>query len=483
MRRLKLFFTILLFLLTNLSLRELSSETSIFVEKPDSGFIYNLSAVNFTSDDLLELQDWWELYADENLNHLVSEVIKNNHDQKMALNRLEASYYQARASLAREFPSLSAGVNYNGQKNPENLTVPAAGRLNAPGPRVFAPGEWVNIYSLPISLNYEPDFFLKNRLKTKSKDLLAKASFNEAELNRLNIAYKTTEAYFNLANLEKQSKIREEILDLNLASYDLEQALFKQGLIDKTVLESRREAILKEKIYLKDLNYAKATLESEIAFLMAAKPYLDINTSDIVEMQTPELNPQNLSSELLLNRPDVKMSEALLAAADIDIRIARRAYLPSFTLTVQNSLSSVDISNLVSPESLLVALVAGMTQTIFTAGAREAELNYAKEKHEELFNSHSKTLLTALKESELALKNLDKSEQLYDYHLEKEIALLNKLNLESAKAKTGLISELELNRFKIENLETQAKSSDAKAASLIAFSNLAKTLGGRLGAS
>jgi len=480
MRKFKLFFS-LLALSINLAPAQVFSSTSNFVEKADADSIYNLSAVSFvSSDDLLELRDWWELYADDNLDNLVSEVIKNNHDQKIALNRLEASYYQARASLAREFPSLSIGTQYNGQKNPENLTAFPVGRLNNPGPRVFAPGKWVNIYSLPINLNYEPDFFLKNRLKTKSKDLLAKASFNEAELNRLNVAYKTTEAYFNLANLEKQIEFRKEILDLNLINYDLEKALFEKGLIDKTILETRTEAILKEKIYLKDLNYARDILESDIAFLMAAKPYLDINTLDISKMQIPEINPQNLSSEMLLNRPDVKLSETLLAASDIDVRIARRAYLPSFTLTVQNSLSSVDISNLVSPESLLVAIVAGMTQTIFTAGAREAELNYAKEKNEELFNVHSKTLLTALKESELALKNLDKSEQLYNYHLEKELAILNKLNLESAKAKAGIISELELNRAKIENLETKAKSSDAKAARLIAFSNLAKALGGRL---
>ena len=131
------------------NIRPTRVHASSFTEKPEPNTIYNLSLVSFVSDEELETQDWWLLYADENLNSLIDKVSKNNLDQKIALNRLEASYFQARASLGREFPNISIGSQYNGQKNPENLTAFPVGRLNTQGPRVFAPGKWVNIYNLP----------------------------------------------------------------------------------------------------------------------------------------------------------------------------------------------------------------------------------------------------------------------------------------------------------------------------------------------
>jgi hypothetical protein len=134
--------------------RQVRVHESSFIEKPEPNTIYNLSLVSFVSDEELETQDWWLLYADENLNNLIEKVSQNNLDQKIALNRLEASYFQARASLGREFPNISIGSQYNGQKNPENLTAFPVGNLNRAGPRIFAPGEWVNIYTLPINLSY-----------------------------------------------------------------------------------------------------------------------------------------------------------------------------------------------------------------------------------------------------------------------------------------------------------------------------------------
>ena len=461
------------------NIRPTRVHASSFTEKPEPNTIYNLSLVSFISDEELETQDWWLLYADENLNSLIDKVSKNNLDQKIALNRLEASYFQARASLGREFPNISIGSQYNGQKNPENLTAFPVGRLNTPGPRVFAPGKWVNIYNLPINISYEPDFFLKNHLKTKSKQLQAEAIQYEAELNKLNITYKATELYFNLSNIEKQIQVQADILNLTKRNALLTKSLVDNGLGNRISLNIINENIKDQEIKYRALINTRDILLSDLAFLMGEKPYITNMTSDLELIKEPKLNRENLSSELLYNRPDIKISEKLLAASDVDIQVARKAYLPSFSLTLQNSLSSVNISNLVSPESLLAAVVAGMTQTLFTAGAREAELNYTQAKNKELLNSHSKTILNALKEAELELKNLDKSQSILALNQEKEELIKDRLLLNLDKNKQGIISELDLNLVKVEVLEAEALRLEAKTRKLISFSMLSKILGGK----
>jgi outer membrane protein, multidrug efflux system len=470
--------------LAEMSTRQITLEplNISFVERPEDNTIYNLGLISFIEDEELEMQDWWLLYADENLNSLIDKVIKNNLDQKIALNKLEASYFQVQASHGREFPNISIGTQYNGQKNPENLTAFPLSRLNNSGPRIFAPGQWVNIYSLPINLSYEPDFFLKNHLKTKSKRIQAEATHYEVELNKLNITYKAAELYFNLTNLEKQIELQSKILELTEKNALLTKDLANNGLSNKISLNIINENIKNQEIEYRTLINMKDILLSDLAFLMGEKPYIKDISSDLESIQEPKLNPSDLSSELLYNRPDIKISEKLLAASDVDIQVARKAYLPSFSLALQNSLSSVNISNLVSPESLLVAVIAGMTQTLFTAGAREAELNYTKAKNKELFNSHSKTILNALKEAELELKNLDKSQNILTLTQEKEKLINERLVLSLDKNKQGIISELDLNLIKIASLEAEASRLNAKTGKLISFSMFSKILGGKVNA-
>lgn len=300
------------------------------------------------------------------------------------------------------------------------------------------------------------------------------------ELSRLNIIYKTTEIYFNLNNLNEQINIQEQLIGISSRNLELSKDLERNGLKNKTDLNYLEEDLQSQELNLADLIQEKNILISELALLMGEKPYIDNTYHQIENISEPYLKVNNLDSELLYNRPDIKISEKLLASSDIDIKLARKAYLPSFSLSVQSGLSSIDISNLVSPESFLVALVAGITQSIFTAGSREAELNYAKAKNQELLNSHSKTILNALKEAELNLKDFSKTENKLVKSLQIKNSAQERLILSNDKFKQGLISEIDLNLKQREALKADASSLNLKTQKLISFSNLAKSLGGKI---
>ncbi len=56
--------------------------------------------------------------------------------------------------------------------------------------------------------------------------------------------------------------------------------------------------------------------------------------------------PPNLSSQILLQRPDIMEAEYQLKAADANIGAARAAFFPSITLTSGLSASSTELSSL-----------------------------------------------------------------------------------------------------------------------------------------
>lgn len=78
-------------------------------------------------------------------------------------------------------------------------------------------------------------------------------------------------------------------------------------------------------------------------------------------------------------------AEAKLEAAKIDIKVARKEFLPSFNITGIWTFNTLASGTFFSWESSLAALLAGATQDIFKGGIKKANLKMKKAKYEELF--------------------------------------------------------------------------------------------------
>lgn len=97
--------------------------------------------------------------------------------------------------------------------------------------------------------------------------------------------------------------------------------------------------------------------------------------------------PNEIVSDVIFSRPDVKRAEMALEKAKIDIRVARKEFLPRFNITGIWAFNTIAPGTFFSWESSLAALLAGATQDIFAGGRKIANLKFKKAKYEELLNS------------------------------------------------------------------------------------------------
>lgn len=88
--------------------------------------------------------------------------------------------------------------------------------------------------------------------------------------------------------------------------------------------------------------------------------------------------PADLSSELLLQRPDVLAAEHTLKAANADIGAARAAFFPSISLTAGAGTSSAELSSLFSGGSGAWRFAPSINLPIFNGGSNRANLDAAK---------------------------------------------------------------------------------------------------------
>lgn len=80
--------------------------------------------------------------------------------------------------------------------------------------------------------------------------------------------------------------------------------------------------------------------------------------------------PNEIDSDVIFSRPDVLAAENELEKAKIDIRIARKEFLPTFNITGLWVFNTIAHGSFFSWESSLAALLAGASQDIFTGGSQ-----------------------------------------------------------------------------------------------------------------
>ena len=97
-----------------------------------------------------------------------------------------------------------------------------------------------------------------------------------------------------------------------------------------------------------------------------------------VGRSAPVKLPPNLSSQILLQRPDIMEAEYQLKAADANIGAARAAFFPSITLTSGLSSSSTELSSLFTSGSGMWNFIPKIEIPIFNAGRNKANLKLAE---------------------------------------------------------------------------------------------------------
>ena len=380
--------------------------------------------------------DFWNNFNDENLSAYIDKAIKNNYDLKNATLAVEEYYQNTRLQFANELPQLAAGFSPNYIKMP-----------NSSG--------WDWMFATPAIANYEVDIFLKNRDKTKSVKKLYEGSKYDERAAYIAIASSVGTAYLNIVRLDKLIDIQKEIVDLRQEIYDLMLARNREGITSTADTVKANKSLVQGQTDLIELQKQREFLLHQLAVLVGESPE---NVNEFKRTSYDNINytgniPAEISSDVIVQRPDYLKAEAMVEKAGIDVRVARKEFLPSINLTGIALFNAANFGSAWSTSSMLGALAAGAMLPIFTGGRRVANLKLKKVQYDEILNKYMKTNLTAIQEVNDALVSVKKdtekmSQTKKQAELEQQDFMYNR-----DKFNQGIISKLDLIQFK-ENLLT-----------------------------
>ena len=108
--------------------------------------------------------------------------------------------------------------------------------------------------------------------------------------------------------------------------------------------------------------------------------------------------PAGLSSEVLLQRPDIVAAEHALIGSYANIGAARAAFFPSITLTGSAGTASTSLGNLFDAGTRVWSFVPTLTLPIFNAGELSASLSVAETTRDIQVATYEKAVQTAFQE-------------------------------------------------------------------------------------
>jgi NodT family efflux transporter outer membrane factor (OMF) lipoprotein len=344
--------------------------------------------------DALERGPWWQLFGDEQLNTLASQVEVSNQNVAAAV----AAYAQARALVREQRASLFPAVSLNGSGDRSGAYASNGGAVNGAGS-----GSRVgNNYQLGIGASWEPDVWGRLGRAVDGASASAQASAADLAAARLSAQGELATNYLSLRQLDAQKALLSTTLDGYQRTLTITQNRYDAGIATKTDVLQAQTQLANTRADDVGLIRQRAQLEHAIAVLVGQVPAnfslapLPANTWRPV---VPDV-PLGVPSTLLQRRPDIAGAERRVAVANEQIGIAQSAYYPSLSLSASTSTSASRVADLFTAGSGAWALGLSAAQVLFNAGATGARVDGAQAAHEQAVARYRQTVLTAFADVE-----------------------------------------------------------------------------------
>ena len=410
--------------------------------------------------------NWWDSYSDPILKEYIIKAINCNHDAKKASWQVEEYKQMVKYQFGAELPTLSFGTDYVGVHLPDAIMKD----FNR------------NILAVPFNASYEADVFLKNHDKTKSSKKAYEANKFQEKSTYISLASDVATVYLNIVKLDELICLQKSIVKIKKEVLARAEAQYKRGVIAAPEVNNTKKDLQSAKNTLDDYVKSRDKLLTQLLVLIgdSACNISDVKRASIKNIEYKQTIPTEIPSEVLFARPDILAAEANLQKAKIDVRVARKDFLPSVKIRALYSMSTLGGANFFSWQSAIAAVMAGFTQDIFKGGQKVANLKIYKARYEQIFETYKQTDLNAIKEVSDSLLIIKEDTDIDKNTISQAKLQTDNFNRAAESAKRGLISVQSLLLEKEQVLIMSQNRANSKTNRLIDYITLYKAVGGQL---
>jgi outer membrane protein, multidrug efflux system len=420
---------------------------------------------------------WKEYYSDPNLLALIDTALKNNQELMITMQEIEISRSEVRARKGEYLPSVGVKAE-SGMEKAGRYTRDGAVEENleiSPG-REFP--EPLTDHFFGAYASWEIDIWRKLRNSKQSAASRYLASVEGKNFMVTNLVAEIAEAYYELIALDnKLENVGKNIViqsgALNVAKQQKDAAMVTQLAVN------RFEAQLLNTQNLQfEIKQAIVETENRINFLTGRFPQpITRSSSAFIDLPLDSIHA-GVPSQLLMNRPDIRQAEMELAAAKLDVKVARANFFPSLRITAGMGFRAFDPSLLINPSSLVYNLAGELVAPLINRNAIKAAYTTANTKQLQAIYNYEKTILNAYVDVLNQLSKIDNYKRSFAAKSREVGILQNSVVIANSLFNSARADYSEVLLTQREALDAQTELIEIKTKQLEAKVNIYRALGG-----
>lgn len=332
---------------------------------------------------------WQAFFQSPELRGVIEAALEHNRDLRIAALNVEEARAQYQVARADLLPNITGDLTGQKQRISQNIPFPGAGN-----------GFIAEFYTAEVSVSYGLDFF--GRIRSLSRAALQQFLATEEAQRAVQVSLiaEVANAYLQLQADRAILRLTEETLEAQEHSYGLIDERFKRGVGSQLDLSQARIPV--ETARVNHALYTRRAMQSRNALVqLIGKENVDALLAEqkLESLSLMEELPVGLPSEVLLLRPDVRLAERALLAANANIGAARAAFFPSISLTGGYGRASGELGDLFTGSAGTIwSFMPSISVPIFQGGRNVANLEASEVRKNIAIAQYEKAIQTAFRE-------------------------------------------------------------------------------------
>jgi len=415
---------------------------------------------------------WQELFDAPELKALIATALQNNQELNIRVQEIIIAQNEVMASEGEYLPKVSVGVGAGVDKVGKHTSQGVSDEAHE------LPSILQN-YRLGFSASWEVDIWGKLRNAAKAAALRYLSSVEGRNFVVTKLVAELARSYYELLALDSQLAVLKQNIDIQSNGLQAVRLQKEAAKVTELAVQRFEAEVLKNQSRQYDLQQRIVEAENRINFLVGRYPQPVARSVQSFEAPLPSAISAGIPTQLLENRPDVKQAELDLAAAKLDVQVAKARFYPALSIDAGVGYQAFNVKHLLAtPESLIFNLAGNLTAPLLNRQAIKADYFSANAAQVQAVFKYEQTLLQAFTEvaNQLAmLSNLDKSYQLASQQVERLTRSIETSNVLFQSARADYMEVLTTRR---DSLESQMELIETKLRQRHALVNMYQALGG-----
>lgn len=421
---------------------------------------------------------WRNFFTDPNLINLIDTALKNNQELNITLQDIEIAKNEIKARKGELLPNVTYGVGA-GLDKVGRYTSSGAGDASTeitPGKGV---PEVLPDYRFGLQANWEADIWhkLRNAKKAAINHYLSTVEGKNFVIT--NLIAEVANSYYELLASDNQLETVRKNIELQSNALELMKIQKQATRVNELAVRKFEAEVLSSKSLEFDIQQDIIENENKINFLLGRFPQPIIRDKSSFTDLVPATIQTGLPAQLLANRPDIKQAEYELAAAKLDVKVAKAQFYPSLGISAAIGYQAFNPSYLLrTPESLIYSLAGDLAGPLINRNAIKAEYASANAKQLQAVFDYEKAILNGYIEVANQLSKISNLQKSYDLKSKQVTALTQSIDISNDLFKAARADYFEVLMTQRDALQSKLELIETKKQQLNAVVDIYQALGG-----